>query len=185
MKKDRLILVGAFGSPVGLKGEVRLASFTEAPETIATLAPLITEDGREFEITSIRPQTKGLVARIKGISTREAAEKLKGIALYVPRSALTAPEKENEYYHADLIGLAALLATGEPLGRVIAVQNFGAGDLLEIQLANEQRTVFVPFTNDIVPEVDLAARELTIDPPAGLLDASSEEEPPDETDTSS
>ena len=171
-----LILVGAFGNAVGLKGEVRLASFTEIPEAIADFAPLLTEDGRAFEITSIRAQTKGLVARVKGITTREAAEKLKGLALYVPREALPEPE-EGEYYHTDLIGLKAELISGEPLGEVIAVQNFGAGDLLEIQLASEKRTVFVPFTNDIVPEVDLAAGKLTVDPPAGLLDDASKEQP--------
>ncbi|HXZ67043.1 MAG TPA: ribosome maturation factor RimM [Alphaproteobacteria bacterium] len=177
-ESNKLILVGAFGSAVGLKGEVKLASFTEIPEAIADLAPLLADDGREFEIASIRPQTKGLVARVKGISTREAAEKLKGIALYVPRDALPEPEEEGEYYHADLIGLSAVLVSGKPLGKVIAVQNFGAGDLLEIQLANEPRTVFVPFTNDIVPEVDLAAGRLTIDPSPGLLDDAAREKPP-------
>ena len=180
MPKNNLILVGAFGSAVGLKGEVRLASFTEIPEAIADFKPLLTEDGRALEILSIRPQTKGLVARVKGVTTREAAEKLKGLALYVPRNALPKPEEEGEYYHADLIGLKAELVSGELLGEVIGVQNFGAGDLLEVQLASEKRAVFVPFTNDIVPAVDLAAGTLTVDPPAGLLDDASKQSPPDE-----
>ena len=180
MRSKNLILVGAFGAAVGLKGELRLASFTEIPEAIADFAPLLTEDGRKFEIASIRPQTKGLVARVKGVSTREAAEKLKGLALYVPREALPKPEAEDEFYHADLIGLAALLVSGETLGEVIAVQNFGAGDLLEIQLANEKRTVFVPFTNEIVPEVDLAGGRLIVNPLLGLLDDAAKEKPPAE-----
>ncbi|MFZ1989616.1 MAG: ribosome maturation factor RimM [Alphaproteobacteria bacterium] len=176
-----LILVGAFGSAVGLKGEVRLASFTETPEAIADFKPLLAEDGRAFEIQSVRPQTKGLVARVKGVTTRESAEKLRGLALYIPRDALPAPENEDEFYHADLVGLSAVLVSGETLGEVVTVQNFGAGDLLEIKLASEPRTVFVPFTNEIVPEVDLAARKLTIDPPAGLLDDASKESPPSES----
>ncbi len=172
-----LILVGALGSAVGLKGEVRLASFTEVPEAIADLSPLLSEDGRTFEITSIRPQTKGLVARIEGVTTREAAEKLKGLALYIPRDALPGPEDKDDFYQADLIGLSAFLVSGEALGEVVAVQNFGAGDLLEIKLASEPRTVLVPFTREIVPEINLEARKLTIDPLPGLLDDPSKEQP--------
>lgn len=175
--KDDLILVGAFGAPVGLKGEVRLASFTKIPEAIAEFNPLLTEDGRSFEITSIRPQTKGLVARVEGVTTREAAEKLKGVALYILRERLPPPEDENDFYYADLIGLCATLVSGEALGEVVAVQNFGAGDLLEIKLASEPRTVLVPFTREIVPEVDMDARKLTVDPPPGLLDNPSKEQP--------
>jgi 16S rRNA processing protein RimM len=177
VKRD-LILVGAFGSAVGLKGEVRLASFTEIPEAIADFKPLLTADGRTFEILSVRPQTKGLVARVKGVTTREAAERLKGLALHIPRDALPAPEDEEEFYHTDLIGLSASLVSGEALGEVVTVQNFGAGDLLEIKLAREPRTVFVPFTREIVPAIDLAAGKLTVDPPLGLLDDASKEKPP-------
>lgn len=172
-----LILVGAFGSAVGLKGEVRLNSFTEIPEAIADFKPLLTEDGRSFEITSVRPQTKGLVARVRGITTREAAEKLKGLALHILRDALPASDDEDEFYHADLIGLAVSLVSGEPLGEVVTVQNFGAGDLLEVKLSREPRTIYVPFTREIVPAVDLAARKLTVDPPPGLLDDPSKEQP--------
>jgi 16S rRNA processing protein RimM len=179
VSKRDLILIGAFGSAVGLKGEVRLASFTAIPEAIADFKPLLTEDGRSFEILSVRPQTKGLVARVKGVTTREAAEKLKGIALHIPRDALPPTDEEDEFYQADLIGLAAALVSGETLGEVVSVQNFGAGDLLEIKLANEPRTVLIPFTREIVPEIDLAARKLTVDPPPGLLDDPSKEQPDD------
>ena len=176
-KKSNLVLVGAFGGAVGLKGEVRLASFTHAPEMIADRGPLLTEDGRSFEITSIRSQTKGFVARVEGVTTREAAERLRGLALYSPRDALPPPETEDEFYHADLIGLEARLVSGEALGRVVAVHNFGAGDLLEIRLSNEPRTVLVPFTHEIVPELDLTAGTLAIDPPPAFLDDPSKEQP--------
>ena len=179
MKSNReqsLILVGALGAPVGLKGEVRLNSFTQDPHTIAELGPLAAKDGRVFTIVSLRPQTNRLVARIEGITSRAAAEKLKGIALHVPRERLPATQ-ENEFYFADLIGLSAVLLTGERLGGVVAVHNFGAGDLLEVRLEAEDRTVFIPFTDSIVPTIDVERRRVVIDPPEGLLDDAAKERP--------
>jgi len=119
----------------------------------------------------VKPIGKALVADFDGIGDRNAAERLRGTELYVPRSRLPRPH-EDEFYHVDLIGLEARTVTGEPLGTVRAVNDFGAGDILEIIGA---RTVLVPFTRAIVPEVDLAAGTLTVDPPPGLFD---DETPP-------
>jgi 16S rRNA processing protein RimM len=161
-KDSDLILVGAFGAAVGLTGEVTLASFTADPTGIARLGPLIAKDGRRFEILSLRTNTKGCVARVKGIETREAAEALKGVALHVARASLP-PTSDEDYYHADLIGLAAVTLTGEALGEIAAVHNFGAGDLLELRFAARAKTVLVPFTREAVPGVDIAAGRVVID----------------------
>lgn len=169
MGRDEKLLVGAIGVPVGLKGEVKLLSYTEIPAAIANYAPLVTEGERELQIVALRTNAAGLVARFEGIETREQAEALKGRKLFVARAALPAPGR-GEFYHADLIGLEAVAVSGERLGKVIAVRNYGAGDLLEIRLASENRSALVPFTNAVVPRVDLARARLTIDPPPGLLD---------------
>ncbi|MFO1187339.1 MAG: ribosome maturation factor RimM [Alphaproteobacteria bacterium] len=166
----KLVLVGSFGAPVGLKGEVRLQSFTADPAAIADYGPLVTQDGRAYEIVSLRQNAGGLVARVAGIATREAAEGLKGLALHAPRERLPAGESE-DYYHADLVGLSAVLGSGAPFGKVISVQNFGAGDLLEIAPAGGAgSTVLVPFTKAAVPLVDLAGGRVVVAPPPGLLE---------------
>lgn len=173
MKED-LILVGAFAGPVGLKGEVRLASFTADRAAIASYGPLLAEDGRQFEVLSLRPNSKGFAARVKGIDTREAAEKLARVALYLPRAALPPTEDEN-FYVADLVGLEALNPNSETLGSVVAVQNFGAGDLLELRLT-EGRTIFVPFTNECVPGVHLKDKQIIVAVPKELLDETAKPE---------
>jgi 16S rRNA processing protein RimM len=166
--KENLILVGAFAGAVGLKGEVKLASFTADRAAIADYGPLIAEDGRRFEILSLRPNSKGFAARVKGVDTREAAEALARVALYLPRSALPASGDET-FYVADLVGLKALNPNSETLGTVVAVQNFGAGDLLEVRLV-EGRTVTVPFTREVVPGVDIKAGHVVVAIPKELLD---------------
>ena len=122
MTTNDLILVGAFAGAVGLKGEVKLASFTAERAAIAGYGPLHAEDGRTFEILSLRPNSKGFAARVKGVETREQAEALARIALYLPRAALPPAEKE-DYYVADLIGLEVLTANSETFGEIVAVQN--------------------------------------------------------------
>jgi len=166
--RQDLILVGAFAGPVGLKGEVRLASFTADRGAIAGYGLLLAEDGRQFEILSLRPNSKGFAARVKDIDTREAAESLARVALYLPRSALPPTEAE-DFYVADLVGLEALSPNSEPLGTVVAVQNFGAGDILELRLL-DGRTIFVPFTRAAVPGVHLADRQVVVALPKELLD---------------
>ena len=159
------MLIGEIGRPQGLKGELRLHSYAGEPQAIARYGPLEDEEGtRRFEIEKMRSDAKGLVARIKGVSTRESAEALTGTKLYLSRALL--PEaQEEEWYHADLVGLDALDEAGAKIGSVVAVQNFGAGDLIEIARAEGGPTMLIPFTRDTVPEVDVDGGWLKIVPP--------------------
>ena len=155
------MLLGEIGGAQGLKGEVRLRSFTEEPAAIAEYGPLEDEDGRVVEIESLQAPPKGLIARIKGVTTREDAAAFTGTKLYVPRTRL--PERgEEEWYHADLVGLVAYAPDAAQIGRVLAVHNFGAGDLIEIAPADGGATLLVPFTRDAVPEVDVEGGRLTV-----------------------
>ena len=163
------MLVGDIGRPQGLQGEVRIRSFTAEPASIAEYGPLEDETGtRLFEIESLRVTPKALSARLKGVTTREEAEALTGTKLYVPHTRLPARE-EDEWYHTDLIGLAAQDRDGAAIGTVIAVHNFGAGDLLEIRPAGGS-TVLMPFTRETVPEVDVDGGWLRVVPPEGLFE---------------
>ncbi|HET9573980.1 MAG TPA: ribosome maturation factor RimM [Methyloceanibacter sp.] len=167
--KEERVLLGEIGAAQGLKGEVRLHSFTEEEEAITAYGPLEDETGHVIEIEALRATPKALIARVKGVTTREGAEALTGTKLYIPRSRL--PEREEEeWYHAELIGLAALDRDGVTIGRVVAIQNFGAGDLLELAPANGGPTVLIPFTRETVPEIDVEGERLTLVPPAGLLE---------------
>jgi 16S rRNA processing protein RimM len=170
------ICLGIVAGAHGVEGAVRLKSFAEAPEDIARYGRLEDESGARHFGVRVLGQGKGVViARLSGIADRDQAEALRGARLYLPRAALPPPGEE-EYYHADLIGLAAESADGTHLGEVCAVYDFGAGDVLE--LAREGAPpVLVPFTRAVVPVVDLARRRLVLDPPPGLLDAAGEREP--------
>jgi 16S rRNA processing protein RimM len=163
------VLLGEIGAAQGLKGEVRLRSYTEEPAAIARYGTLEDEHGRPIEIESLRVTPKALIARIRGVSDREGAEALARTKLYIARARL--PERgAEEWYHADLIGLAALGRDGAEIGTVVAVQNFGAGDLIEIAPKRGGATVLVPFTREAVPEIDVEGGRLTIDPPEGLFE---------------
>ena len=161
-----LVCLGQIGAAHGLRGEVRLHSFTADPAAIATYGPLETEDGRVFEIESLRPAKDHFVARFSGIADRNAAERLAKTKLYVPRERLPKPAEPDEFYHADLIGLAVVDRAGQILGTVIAVHNFGAGDLIELRLDASNKTELVPFDDTTVPEIDLAAGRLVVELPA-------------------
>jgi 16S rRNA processing protein RimM len=158
------ICIARIGAAHGVRGAVKLWTFTDDPLAVKSYGPLTTRDGaRQFEVTEAREAKDHLVATLKGITTREEAERLNGIELYVARDRLPATD-DDEYYHADLIGLAAVNAANEPLGRVIAIHNFGAGDIIEI--APPQGTsLLLPFTNAVVPTVDLAAGRVVIELP--------------------
>lgn len=163
------ICVGAIAGAFGVRGEVRLKSFTAEAEAIAGYSPLATEDGsRTFTVTLTRVIKNGLAARLSGIETKEQADEMKGVKLFVPRDRLPEPE-EDEFYHADLIGLEVRDTGGTLLGRVKSVQNHGAGDLLELHGPALKNTVLLPFTKEIVPTVDIASGRLVVDPPEGLF----------------
>ena len=158
------ICVARIGAAHGVRGAVKLWTFTEDPLAVRDYGPLMTKDGaRQFEIASAREAKDHLVATFKGIATRNDAEKLNGIELYVPRDRLPATD-DDEYYHADLIGLAAVNAANEPLGRVVGIHNFGAGDIIEIA-PPQGPTMLLPFTNAVVPTVDLAGGRVVIELP--------------------
>jgi 16S rRNA processing protein RimM len=166
--QDR-VLLGEIGGAQGLKGELRIRSYTEVPGDIASYGPLEDESGaRHVEFESLRVTPKGVIARVKGIITREQAEALNRTKLYVPRSRLPAREEE-EWYHSDLVGLAAVGQDGVALGTVVAVLNFGAGDLIEVRPATGGESLIVPFTRDTVPEIDIEKGHLVLVPPE-LLD---------------
>ena len=158
------ICVARIGAAHGVRGAVKLWTFTEDPLAVERYGPLTTKDGaRQFEIAGAREAKDHLVATFKGIATRNDAEKLNGIELYVAREKLPATD-DDEYYHADLIGLAAVNAANEPLGRVVAIHNFGAGDIIEIA-PPKGATMLLPFTNAVVPTVDIAGGRVVIELP--------------------
>jgi 16S rRNA processing protein RimM len=161
------ICVARIGAPHGVRGAVKLWTFTEDPLAVKRYGPLITKDGaRQFEVTHAREAKDHLVATLKGVATREDAQRLNGLELYVAREKLPATDAD-EYYHADLIGLEAVNAANEPIGRVIAIHNFGAGDIIEIAPPNGA-TMLLPFTNAVVPTVDLAGGRVMIELPAEI-----------------
>jgi 16S rRNA processing protein RimM len=159
------VCLGQIGAAHGVRGEVRLRSFTADPAAIVSYGPLETEDGRIVEIENLRPVKDHFVATLAGVADRTAAERLANIKLYVPRDRLPEPDEPDEYYHADLIGLTVVDRAGKPLGTVVAVHNFGAGDLLEVKPGSGGKTELIPFDTTTVPEIDLAGRRLVADIP--------------------
>jgi 16S rRNA processing protein RimM len=159
------VCLGQFGAAHGVQGEVRLHSFTADPAAITSYGPLEGEDGRVFEIEAMRPAKDHFVAKIAGVADRNAAELLKNLKLYVPRARLPEPDEPDEFYHADLIGLAVVDRAGEKLGTVVAVHNFGAGDLIEMNPASGGKTQLLPFDDVHVPTVDIAAGKIVVVPP--------------------
>ncbi len=165
---DKRVCVGIITGPHGVTGAVRVKSFTARPEDVAVYGPLFDQAGERRLALRLVGAAKGvLIGRIAGVDDRNRAEALRGLRLYLPRAALPPPQDE-EYYHADLIGLAAVLPDGAPLGRVRAIHDFGAGDMLEIE-RQAAPPAMVPFTRAAVPEIDLQAGRLVIAPPPGLL----------------
>lgn len=195
MPTDR-ILLARIGAPHGVRGEVRLFVFAEDAGALRSYSPLTDETGRRsFRITALRPAKEHFVARIEGVATREAAEALTNAGLYVAREQLPPTQDEDDFYHADLIGLAARTPEGAPFGTVVAVHDFGAGDILEIALetapiADEagartgaktgRRTLMLPFTRAAVPVVDIKGGTVTVDP----AEWAAEDEPPSDAASS-
>jgi 16S rRNA processing protein RimM len=159
------ILVGAVAGAFGVQGEVRLKSFCAEPEAIAGYGPLWTEDGaRSFTVRITRPIPQGFAARLSGVPTREAAEAMRGTRLFADRERLPSLP-DDEFYHADLLGLAVFDTGGVELGRVRAVLNHGAGDILEVHVPGARQPLLLPFTRQVVPTVDLGAGRIVADPP--------------------
>lgn len=156
-----LVCVARIGAAHGVRGAVKLWTFTEDPFAVRRYGPLLSKDGkRQFEVAQAREAKDHLVATFKGVTTRDEAERLNGIELYVAREKLPATDAD-EYYHTDLIGLAAVTTDGDALGRVLAIHNFGAGDIIEIA-PPKGTTLLLPFSNAVVPEVDLAGGRVVI-----------------------
>jgi 16S rRNA processing protein RimM len=171
------ILLGQIGAAHGIKGQVRIATHTQDPQAIGSYGPLETDrPGLTITLTKVRLQKNVVIAHIKGISDRTAAEQLNGVSLYIDRDRLPEPDDEDDFYHADLIGLDARLDSGVTIGKVSAVPNFGAGDLIEVKDPQSGDTYLYPFTRAVVPVVDLAGGFLTIVVP---LDAPEGGEEPD------
>jgi 16S rRNA processing protein RimM len=163
------VLAGVITGAHGIKGEVKLKSFTAEPKAIAAYGPLLASTGERFEIQRLKVQKDGFIAALKGVDDRNKAETLKGVELFVARQQLPEPEEDEVYIH-DLIGVTVVEKSGVKFGTVVAVPNFGAGDLIEIRRDGIEETVLVPFTQDYVPAVDLAKRKIVIDLPETWLD---------------
>ena len=166
---SKQVCMGVIVGVHGVRGTVRLKSFAENEMDALAYGPLEDEAGKPY-VLMLQGQSKGsLLVRIRGVGDRNAAEALKGVRLYVPREALPPPAAD-EFYHADLVGMRVDLLDGVVLGVVLAVYNFGAGDLIDVQVTHSVKTILLPFNRETVTEVDLAGQRLVVDPMPGLLD---------------
>jgi 16S rRNA processing protein RimM len=168
---DRLILMGVFGAPQGVRGEVRVKSLAGEASAIGAYGPLTDKERmRAFTFDSLRAlKDDMLIARVAGVSTREAAEALKGVEIFASRNQLP-PPSEDEYYYDDLVGLEAIDGAGARLGRVVSLMNYGAGDVLEIAPAQGGETLLLPFTKRVAPRIDFDAGRIVIVPPREVED---------------
>ncbi|EBV3600141.1 16S rRNA processing protein RimM [Salmonella enterica subsp. enterica serovar Virchow] len=175
---EKSVLMAVIGAPHGIKGEVRIKSFTGDPLALADYSPLRDAKGKAYAISAVRPQGDVIVARIKGVDDRNAAETLNGVELFVDRAQLP-PEEEGEFYHDDLVGLSVRDEAGKTIGVVTAVQNYGGGDVLELNLEG-RKGALIPFTHAAVPEVHVGDGYISIDTlAAGLVDDEDEDGEPD------
>jgi 16S rRNA processing protein RimM len=166
MTPPRLVAVGVFGAPHGVRGEVRVKSYTGDPKSLAAYGELTDAAGaRRFKIAALRPLKDDMVVvRLDGVADRDEAAALTGTELFARRENMPPPE-EDEFYHADLVGLRAETAAGEEIGRVVALSNYGAGDILEVAPNGGGETLLFPFTKAVAPEVDVAGGRVVIVPP--------------------
>ena len=163
-----MVLVGAITGAHGIRGEVKLKSFTADPAAIASYSPLETAAGARIEIARVRPNKDGFIAVLKGVTDRNAAEALRGTELFVPRERLPEPDEDEVYVH-DLIGLPVHLADGSPLGEIVDVADYGAGDLIDVKVEGRKDTVLIPFASQYV--LDANGEKVVVDLPEGYLDA--------------
>lgn len=178
-KPENPVQMAVIGAAQGIRGEVRVKSFTADPLAVADYGPLYDEAGREYEITHVRPGKTVVIARFRGVDDRTAAEALNGTRLFVDRSQLPQELDEGEFYHADLIGMDAFDEDGERLGRVSAIFDFGGGDLVEIS-GSGKKPVLIPFTEAAVPSVDLDRGRIVVDRSAAGLLADEDKDGPEQ-----
>jgi 16S rRNA processing protein RimM len=162
---DTKILLAQIGAPHGIKGEVRVKPFGE-PDMLDQYGKLETKDGKKFKIKRMRPQKNMMVVKFEGVNTREEAEALNRVELFIDRAKLPELEEDDEFYIEDLIGMDVMDEQGAQMGTVIAVPNFGAGDMLEIKPITNTSTYYLPFTKEVVPTLDFEKQTLTVIPPA-------------------
>src|SRR6201996_3164037 len=163
MSADR-VLLGVVAAPHGVRGLVRIKSFTEDPMAVAAYGPLSDETGKKnYRVEALSAARGAVLARIEGVADRTAAEAIRGLRLYVERKQLPAAG-EREWYEADLIGLRAIGRDGQGWGKVTAFHDFGAGSVMEVSGG-----VMLPFTDEAVPEIDVPGGKVVIEPPAGLM----------------
>lgn len=169
MSRDR-VLLGVVAAPHGVRGLVRIKSFTEDPKTVAAYGPLSDETGKKtYRVEALSTVKGAVLARIDGVADRNAAEAIRGLRLYVERSALPVAG-EREWYEADLIGLSAVGRDGRDWGKVTAFHDFGAGRTMEVSGGSASRnSLMLPFTDEVVPEIDVPGGKIVVEPPAGLL----------------
>ena len=179
-KLENPVQMAVIGAAHGIKGELRVKTFTGDPLALADYGPLQARDGRVFQILDIRPAGTVVVVRFKGVNDRNAAEALAGTELFVDRSVLPDDGEEDEFYHADLIGLEIRDDKGAAIGRIVAVHNFGGGDILDVTLGG-RKGVLIPFTQAAVPDVSITEGFVRIDPlAAGLVEDEDGEAPREE-----
>lgn len=172
---DRRVCLGAITGAHGVRGEVRIHCFADDPRSLTAFGPLSDETGRRvFVIEGLRDANTGYIARIRGVTDRNAAEALRGTQLFIERAALPEPEDEDSYYLDDLLGLAARDPAGKELGTVSAVHDFGAGDVIEVQRPHGRRTFMVPFAEQFVPALDVDAGFIVIDAPEDWIETTPE-----------
>ncbi|MDA4845559.1 ribosome maturation factor RimM [Hoeflea poritis] len=175
---DDLIVMAEIGAPHGVRGELRARAFTADPLAIGDYGSLVDANGRVFTVLSVRPTKNVVILRLEGVGSREAAEALKGLQLHIPRSRLEdGTLDDEEFFQSDLVGLAVRDAGGTDYGTVIAMHNFGAGDILEIRLS-KGRASMIPFSEAAVPDIDFETGVLTVDPLAAGLDDPQESQGP-------
>lgn len=164
-------MLGMIGAPHGVRGELRIRSFTADPAALGDYGPLTGSDGGVYRIKSARAAKEVIIARLEGIDSRDQAERLKGIELSIDRAALPSDAlAEDEFYHADLIGLNAVALNDAAIGEIVAIHNFGGGDILEIR-TTARKTIMVPFSAAAVPRIDTGSGIVVIDPAAaGMVD---------------
>ena len=164
------VLVGVIVGAHGIKGEVKLKSFTSEPMSIGRYGPLQSSSGQQFEIAKLKPAKDDFIVSLKNVNDRNEAETLKGVELFVARGKLPKLKTHEAYAH-DLMGLDVVLENGSKLGKLVAMPNYGAGDLLEVAVDGNSETILIPFTNTFVPQNDFASGKIVVVLPEGYLDA--------------